>query len=1113
MARRLLACVLIVMATWASAASTIQGTVTNAAGKPLSSISVEAYQYVDSTWQYQASEYTDGSGLYTLSDLAAGEYRVSFTDWNGDYVNEWYDNGLDQNSATTIVVGVSAAVSNINASLTPASRISGTVTNSSGEGISLYVEAYRNNGSSWESWAGGYSDESGAYSIGGLVHGKYRIKFSQWEGDYATEWYNNTPFESAAETIPVPPLCTVSNIDALLGLGGKFTGTVTGKGGTPLLENMNVGVYAWNGSSWEQVNSTSTDSDGIYIVGGLPPGQCIVQFQDWQYIYAPQWFSNVVNQAQANHITAIAGITVNNVNAALSTASHIIGTVTGTNKTTPIAGINVAAYRWTGASWEWSQSDQTDGAGAYNITGLATGRYHVVFEDWNNVYMSAWYSNAISSAVADNITVGKSLIVSNINASLALGSHISGRVTATNGVTPLAGINVAAYRQSETGWEYSGGAGTESSGYYDVGGLSTGIYRVAFFASDGRYHDEYFNNQTLWDSADSIPITTPSTVENINATLAEVPPTSISGTVTGPDGTTPLKDIWVNLYCYNGTNWIYDTTVSTLQDGTYLFDGLNAGTNRVQFLDAAGIYIPEWYENTNNLATASNIVVTGETQITGIDATLTVIPETGISGTITESAKGTPLEGILVSLNVYRPWMFSWGQIDSAFTGNDGTYQFTGLAPDTYRLEFIDISGTYSSEFYDNAGDIDSATNIPVAEGEMATGKDAALDPIPATGISGLVIETGSGTVLTGITVTLYQDFGGWGIASSLETGVDGRYEFDGLSPGIFRIGFVDASGNHTTEFYDNAGDIDSATDINVISGLVTNLIDAALDVTAKTGISGRVTENGSGNPLTGIYVYLLDYDDMDFSWGIKSATSTGSDGTYEFTGTAAGTYRIQFYDDSGNHVTEYYDNVADVYSATNIVVTEGNMETGIDAILDLTPKTGISGLVTESGSDTALGGITVNLYQDSGGWGIVYAQATAGDGTYEFSSLPAGTYRIEFLDESGNHVSEYYDNFTNFDSATEVTVTDGKMETDKNAVLAKTPISPVIRGLRLKAGNSWEILFTGDEGSSYILQNKYSMTNGWDNLGTPTNCVSGTNTLGCTEPATRCFWRLQLVP
>lgn len=373
----MLAIILCGVATWASAASTIQGTVTQYAGTPLSSINVEAYKFNGSWWEQMDTAFTDGSGQYQLSGLDAGNYRVYFQDWNGDYISEWYDNVLEEQSATTIVVGTSVTISNINARLAPASKITGMVTNSSGDGISLYVQAYRYNGRWWEQWAYDYSQESGAYSIGGLPNGTYRIKFTQWEGDYATEWYNNTPFENNAESILVPPLSIVSNINAMVGPAAKITGTITGPSGTPLLENINVAAYLWDGSEWVQVNSTSTDSNGVYIVGGLPPGQCLVQFRDWQNIYAPEWFSNVLNQAQANQIAAIAGTTRSNINAALSAAASISGTVTAPNGITPIPDISVTAYRWTGTFWDYAQGDQTDGAGQYDITGLATGRYQI----------------------------------------------------------------------------------------------------------------------------------------------------------------------------------------------------------------------------------------------------------------------------------------------------------------------------------------------------------------------------------------------------------------------------------------------------------------------------------------------------------------------------------------------------------------------------------------------------------------------------------------------------------------------------------------------------------------------------------------------------------------
>lgn len=69
---------------------------------------------------------------------------------------------------------------------------------------------------------------------------------------------------------------------------------------------------------------------------------------------------------------------------------------------------------------------------------------------------------------------------------------ISGTVTSTVGGTALAGIEVRAQRDSDTGWHT---VVTNASGTYTFSGLADGSYLVRFFDPAGDYATEY------WDDA------------------------------------------------------------------------------------------------------------------------------------------------------------------------------------------------------------------------------------------------------------------------------------------------------------------------------------------------------------------------------------------------------------------------------------------------------------------------------------------------------------------------------------------------------------------------------------------------------------------------------------
>ena len=71
------------------------------------------------------------------------------------------------------------------------------------------------------------------------------------------------------------------------------------------------------------------------------------------------------------------------------------------------------------------------------------------------------------------------------------------------------------------------------------------------------------------------------------------------------------------------------------------------------------------------------------------------------------------------------------------------------------EIEFFDQAGAYLGEFYDNAEDLDSATDVSLSPGGSVGSIDAALVPIGR--ISGTVSADVGGTLLQGITVRAFR--------------------------------------------------------------------------------------------------------------------------------------------------------------------------------------------------------------------------------------------------------------------------------------------------------------------------------------------------------------------
>ncbi len=81
-----------------------------------------------------------------------------------------------------------------------------------------------------------------------------------------------------------------------------------------------------------------------------------------------------------------------------------------------------------------------------------------------------------------------------------------------------------------------------------------------------------------------------------------------------------------------------------------------------------------------------------------------------------------------------------------------------------------------------------------------------------------------------------------------------------------------------------------------------------------------------------------------------------------------------------------------------------------------------VSGTVSEEGSGVPLGGISVRLLPSTKNVPVA-ARITAVDGSYSFGNVPAGSYKLRFVDLDSSHVSEYHVDAPKFSSGSVVSV------------------------------------------------------------------------------------------
>ena len=402
--------------------------------------------------------------------------------------------------------------------------------------------------------------------------------------------------------------------------GGQISGLLTSESTQDPLPDITVYFYRYE-AWWQMVHTTTTTINGTYDSGNLLPGLYRLYFRDATRNYLPEYYDNAPYFDSATQITVNEGGT-NTADAALTPAGHIRGTVTAPDGVTPVDNISVAAYWYDGLYWQWRSYSQTDSNGQYDVGGLTIGQHVLFFSDQNGRYLAEYYDNANSLDTGTPIpltTVGE--VVDGIDLSLTLAGHISGKVTAADGTTPLEGVTVSAYRQEQTWWSWAGYVQTNESGFYDLGGLITDTYRVFFQDWQGSYLSEYYDDADSIDDAADIAVVAGQTVTDINAALTEGG--HITGTVTGSDTNLPLTDIVARAHrVVNGQIIGWGYVGLTDEQGQYDVKGLETGHYKVVFYDLLDVYLTEFYDDADNIEAAMLISVTATLTTGSIDAAL-----------------------------------------------------------------------------------------------------------------------------------------------------------------------------------------------------------------------------------------------------------------------------------------------------------------------------------------------------------------------------------------------------------------------------------------------------------------------------------------------------------
>lgn len=778
-----------------AAGGSISGTVTVPAGTNISTLQATVYEAAGTRPNYVTSASVNADGTYKVNGLRSGSYKIQFLGPDSGLLEQWYSTASSYEAATPVAVTEGQDQGAVNASLVKGASISGKVTSAAGVDVSrVQASLYRADAVSYVTSRQIGAD--GSFSFGGLPAGSYKIQFSAGSSGALSQWYGGTASSVEAATVVVTSSQELALTDTTLVKGGSIGGTVTAPAGVTLT---GVRVYAYNVDNFRAYPASATvHADGTYKLAGLAPGNYVVQFSGYGTGALEQWHANGTSRETATVLALTAGQDVLDINATLVKGASISG------KVTVPAGVDVSSVyvSATGEGSQYGTSANVNTDGTYKVIGLVAGSYKVKFGNYNSGALDEWYNNVQTQEAATPVVLAAGQDKTAVDATLAKGAAISGKVTLPEGVSSYS-VQVSVFKAADNTPVNS--VQLSSDGTYALRGLPAGSYKLQFGGYGSGALTQWYNKATSLATATPLNLTEGQSVTAINAPL--VKGGVISGKITAPAGTSlyasqiiATKTGAVDAQSgYGSIGW----------DGTYSIVGLETGTYKVRFLGGQSGAEDRWYGGAT-VETAKAVAVSAGQTVTGADI------ESVTGATISGKVTGSGTSG-------YYPLSILDGSgklVKSGSTDGTGNYSVVGLAAGSYKVAFNRSSGFTQDEaqYYQNqpeSAGAGQAKAIPVTTGQAVPNIDATLTA--GGSLTGTVLDK-AGKPAANAFIQAYTPDGSL-VTRSASTDTTGKYTLRGLTTGSYTIrvhsglsGRGDLySGNVTTEA--------KATKVSVVRG------------------------------------------------------------------------------------------------------------------------------------------------------------------------------------------------------------------------------------------------------------------------------------------------------
>lgn len=601
-------------------------------------------------------------------------------------------------------------------------------------------------------------------------------------------------------------------------------------------------------------------ADGSYEIDAIAPGAYRVRpnVSGTGYLFSPE---DVVS------VDVEPGLERAGVDFVLEAGAEIVGTVTASGQAA-VEGATVQAvpaqvaqsFLRGAAAGDFEalapQSDTTDNAGAFRITGVRYGA---------EIRLRAQHGD-YADAVTEPLSIGRGESPKRVDIAMERGSTVSG-VAVHRDETPAAAITLVAFPSSRADWFIFGGpkeTKTDETGAFQFAHVSAGAYVIRPGQDFERMAVVRQQRRPLEIQVDGVTDVTGLriVVDTEGETETPFAELTIEGTVFAEDGA-PAADIRVE--ARDSTNPMRTFGATTDAAGVYKVAGLTPG-----------LY---------DLSVASDLGIAEQRGVVaGARADLRLAPPAAVSGFVVTAA-GDPVAGCAVRLerqDEVNPVGSVVGMFQRIFgmgpggqrTDANGAFEFTRVVPGQYVVKAESTSqGTAETDsMLLNAGDEINGLRIELDPGVTFSGVVVGPNGEAVKGASVQLVavrDNGPGDVSS-----LVQQFvpaAMLNASASATTDPLGAFTLARVAPGSYKLVATHRSYAKTT-----------VSGIKVLSGQDVT----GFRVRMEIGGRARGSLTADGKPLPGAMIVLLGESGVE-------VVQTDSQGRFEVTGLATGTYMM----------------------------------------------------------------------------------------------------------------------------------------------------------------------------------------------------------------------------